>query len=90
MAACMMSERVLCKPSSNIGSAARQTLAGINGQVAMSALGSSCACPTTFTAHCPCQCIQRTHVLWQVPALTCPEWMGSDPWRGGGGGQATN
>ena len=51
---------------------------GINGQVALSASGSSCACPTAFTAHCPCQRIQRTQILWQVPALTCPEWMGCD------------
>ena len=51
---------------------------GINGQLALSALGSSCACPTAFTANCPCQRIQHTQVLWQVPALTYPEWMGYD------------
>ena len=49
---------------------------GINGPVAMSALGSGCACPTAFVAHCPRRRIQRAQVLWRVPALTCPEWLG--------------
>ena len=32
---------------------------GINGQVAMSALGSGCACPTAFIGHCPLWRIQK-------------------------------
>ena len=40
------------------------------------ALGSGCACPTAFIAHCPHRRIQRTQVVWRVPALTCPEWLG--------------
>ena len=48
---------------------------GINGQVAMSALGSGCACATAFIAHCHRRRFQRIRVLWRVPALSLPEWF---------------
>ena len=51
-------------------------LGGINGQVPPSALGSGCACPTAFIAFRPRWRIQCIQVLWRVPALTFPEWLG--------------
>ena len=49
---------------------------GINGQVVMSALGSGCTCPTAFIGHCPRRRFQRIQVLWRVPAMSLPEWLG--------------
>ena len=71
---------------------------GINAQVAMSALGSGCACPAAFTAHCPRLPFQRVQVPLIVRALPLPEWFGlrtsglyrvgrtSGGGEGGGGG----
>ena len=40
---------------------------GINDPVAMSVLGSGCACPTAFIAHYPQRRFQRIQGLWGVP-----------------------
>ena len=32
--------------------------------------------PQLFIAHCPRWCFQRIQVLWRVPALSLPKWLG--------------
>ena len=48
---------------------------GINGQVAVSALGSSCAWPTAFITFCPSWCLQRIQFHRHVqPAPSLNGW----------------
>ena len=42
----------------------------------MSSLGSGCACPTAFIAHRSRRRFQHIQILWRVPALSLPEWLG--------------
>ena len=51
---------------------------GINGQVAVSALGSSCACPTAFITFCPSWRLQRIQFHRHVQPAPSPNGWGCD------------
>ena len=53
-------------------------LGGIGGQVAVSALGSSCACPTAFITFCPSWCLQRIQSHRHVQRAPSPNGWGCD------------
>ena len=44
-----------------------------HGEVAMSALGSGCACLTAFIAHCPVQSLLDPGPQSNAPGITGPE-----------------
>ena len=75
LGACPKFEPMCCSLTSLNGARA---LEGINGQAAMSALGSGCACPTAFIAHCSRWRVQRIQVHWRVPARSLPQWLGCE------------
>ena len=57
------------------GSPQKQGGGSINGQVAVSALGSSCACPTAFITFCPSWRLQRIQFHRHVqPAPSLNGW----------------
>ena len=52
---------------------------GIHGQVALSALGSSYACPTAFITFCPSWRLHRIQFHQRGPTCSLPEWLGLQP-----------